>query len=240
NDIPFPAKVVVTTSETVTADARKRIEAAFQCRIFDSYSAVEMCVFASQCEYGRYHISPEIGIPEIVDRTGHPVPPGVMGEVICTGLQNMLQPLIRYRVGDAARWAVDQDCRCKRQMPVLENIEGCFEDICYTPDGRETLRFDTVFKGVENIGEAQVVQEKIDLFTVHVVPTNGFDERDAEKIKRNMQLHVGNVHTEVKSVDAIARTASGKFRAVICNLSHEERTHIGQNEADARALQTQL
>ena len=241
NDMPFPAKVVITTSETVTADARKRIEAAFQCRICDSYSAVEMCVFASQCEYGRYHVSPEVGLLEIVDRTGHPVPPGVMGEVICTGLQNMLQPLIRYRVGDAARWATEQDCRCRRQMHVLENIEGRFEDICYTPDGREMLRFDTVLKGIKNIREAQVVQEKIDLFTVHVVPTNGFDERDAETIKRNMQLHVGNVHTEVKSVDAIARTASGKFRAVICNLSREEKTLIRQTRADdARPPQTQL
>jgi phenylacetate-coenzyme A ligase PaaK-like adenylate-forming protein len=223
NDTPFPAKAVVTTSETVTAETRKKIETAFQCRIYDSYGAVEMCVFASQCEYGSYHLSPEISLVEIVDRTGHPVPPGVMGEVICTGLQNMLHPLIRYRVGDIARWAIDQDCRCGRQMPILENIEGRFEDICYTPDGRETLRFDTVFKGIENVREAQVVQEKIDLFTVNVVPTNGFDERDIETIKHNMQLHVGNVHTEVKTVDAIARTASGKFRAVICNLPLEEK-----------------
>jgi phenylacetate-CoA ligase len=241
NDMPFPAKAVVTTSETVRADVRKRIESAFQCRIYDSYGAVELCVFASQCEYGRYHVSPEVGLLEIVDRMGHPVPPGVMGEVICTGLQNRLQPLIRYRVGDVARWAVDQDCRCSRHMPVLENIEGRFEDICYTPDGREMLRFDTVFKGVENIREAQVVQEKIDLFTVHVIPTNGFDERDIETIKHNMQLHVGNVHTVVKSVDAIARTASGKFRAVICNLSREEKTLVSQTGPDdARPLQTQL
>ena len=241
NDMPFPAKAVVTTSETVTADTRKRIETTFQCRIYDTYGAVEGCLFASQCEYGRYHVSPEIGLLEIVDRMGHAVPPGVMGEVICTGLHNLLQPLIRYRVGDVARWAVDQDCRCNRQMPVLENIEGRFEDICYTPDGREMLRFDTVFKGIENIREAQVVQEKIDVFTVHVVPTNGFDERDIETIKHNMRLHVGNVHTEVKSVDAIARTASGKFRAVICKLSHEEKTLIAQTEPDdARHLQVQL
>ena len=37
------------------------------------------------------------------------------------------------------------------------------------------LRFDTVFKGIENIREAQVVQEKIDSFTIYVVPVNGFN-----------------------------------------------------------------
>jgi phenylacetate-CoA ligase len=99
-DLPAPAKAVFTTSETVLDYARKAIEAAWQCRVYDRYGAVEGCVFASQCEYHRYHVSPEVGIIEIVDHEGQPVPPGVTGEVICTGLQNMLQPLVRYRIGD--------------------------------------------------------------------------------------------------------------------------------------------
>jgi len=218
NDLPAPAKAVFTTSETVTAQARETIEAAWQCRIHDRYGAVEGCLFASQCEYGRYHVSPEIGIIEIVDHQGEPVPPGMMGEVICTGLQNTLQPLIRYRIGDVARWAADQRCACGRHMPILEAIEGRFEDLCYTPDGRQMLRFDTVFKGVESIREAQVVQERLDLFTIYIVPANGLNQNDIERIKSNMKLHAGNVETQIKSVTSIARTTSGKFRAVICKL----------------------
>src|SRR5262249_208098 len=199
NDLPVPVKAVFTTSETVTADARERIEKAFQCRIYDRYCAVEMCLFASQCEYGRYHVSPEVGIIEILDSQGNKVPPGVMGEVICTGFQNTLQPLIRYRIGDVARWTIDQNCPCRRAMPILEAVEGRFEDICYTPDGRKVLRFDTVFKGVENIREAQVVQERIDSFTIYVVSTDGFNNHDIETIENNMKLHVGSLHTKVKT-----------------------------------------
>jgi phenylacetate-CoA ligase len=151
-----------------------------------------------------------------------------MGEVICTGLQNTLQPLIRYRIGDVARWAIDQHCLCDRHMPILEAIEGRFEDICYTSDGREMLRFDTVFKGVENIREAQIVQEGLGLFTVYVVPADGFDTNDIEKIRSNMQLHVGNVHTNIQLIAAIPRSTSGKFRAVVCNLSPEEKREIRQ------------
>ena len=223
NDLPAPAKAVFTTSETVTDQIRESVETAWRCRVWDRYGAVEMCVFASQCEFGRYHVSPEVGIIEIVDRAGHPVPPGVMGEVICTGLQNTLQPLIRYRIGDVARWSIEQNCLCGHQMPILEAVEGRFEDICYTPDGREMLRFDTVFKGVEHIREAQVVQEKLDCFTVYVVPGEGFDAHDVERIRSNMRLHVGNVRTDVKPVETILRTASGKFRAVICNLPPEQK-----------------
>ena len=226
NDLPAQAKAVFTTSETLTDQARQAIEAAWQCPIHDRYGAVEACVYASQCEYGRYHISPEVGIVEIVDRAGQACPPGISGEVICTGLQNLLQPLIRYRIGDVARWSNTGDCPCGRFMPVLEAIEGRFEDLCYTPDGRQMLRFDPVFKGIENIREAQVVQEGLNLFVVYVVPADGFNQHDAEQIKRNMYLHIGDVQTQVKPVPAIARSSSGKFRAVICNLSPEERHYL--------------
>jgi len=223
NDLPAPAKAIFTMSETLEERAREAIEKAWQARVYDRYGAVEGCMFASQCEHGRYHVSPEVGIIEILDRGGNPCPPGVMGEVVCTGLQNTLQPLIRYRVGDVARWAENQECPCGRQMPILEAIEGRFEDICFTPDGREMLRFDTVFKGVETIKEAQVVQEKLDLFRVLVVPGDGFGSHDVEKIKENMKLHVGNVETLVEAVANIPRSSSGKFRAVICKLPPHQR-----------------
>ena len=226
DDLPAPAKAIFTMSETLTVQARQAIEKTWQGRIFDRYGAVEGCMFASQCEVGKYHVSPEVGIIEILDRAGKPCPPGEIGEVICTGLQNTIQPLIRYRVGDAARWAVDQQCACGRQMPILEAIEGRFEDICFTPDGREMLRFDTVFKGVDTIKEAQVVQERLDLFKVYVVPGQNFGSSEIELIQKNMKLHVGEVQTIVEPVPEIPRSSSGKFRAVICNIPPDQRPAV--------------
>jgi phenylacetate-CoA ligase len=223
NDKPAPAKAIFTTSETVTELHRQTIENAWQCKIYDRYGAVEGCMLAFQCEHGRYHVSPEVGVIEIINTKGQPCALGELGEVICTGLNNLLQPLIRYRTGDVACWAVDQSCPCGRQMPILESIEGRVEDICITSDGRQMLRFDTVFKGVENIREAQVVQEQLDLFTILLVPGNSFDDHDIQKIKDNMRLHAGEVRVNVHLVDQIERTASGKFRAVICNLNQNEK-----------------
>jgi phenylacetate-CoA ligase len=108
-------------------------------------------------------------------------------------------------------------------MPILEAIEGRFEDVCVTADGRELSRFDTVFKGITSIREAQVVQERLDLFRVCVVPSSDFSERDIEQLKRNMRLHVGDTPTEVVTVDAIERSPSGKFRAVICRVDGDVR-----------------
>jgi phenylacetate-CoA ligase len=225
-DMPAPARAIFTTSETVTTQMREAIEAAWQCRIFDRYGAVEGCVFASQCEHGSYHLSPEVGLVEILDQDGQPCPPGVIGEVVCTGLQNTLQPLIRYRIGDAGRWSTKESCACGRNLPMLEAIEGRFEDMCYTPDGRQTLRFDTVFKGVTKIREAQVVQERPDLFVIRVVPVEGFGPEDTKQLEHNMRLHVGDVEARVQSVPEIPRSASGKFRAVVCHLSTEEKESL--------------
>ena len=222
-DLPGSAKAVFTTSETITNEMRRVIESAWQCRVYDRYGAVEGCMFASQCEYGRYHVSPEVGVIEILDAAGNPCAPGKLGEVVCTGLQNTLQPLIRYRIGDAARWSVDQECGCRRQFPILESIEGRFEDICYTADGRQMLRFDTVFKGVTNLKEAQVVQQGPDLMLINVVPGEGFDQHDIRRLQSNMRLHAGNVETKVELVTSIPRSPSGKFRAVICNLKPEQK-----------------
>ena len=146
-----PARGVFTSAERLTEHVRHALETAWQCRVFDRYGAVEGCASASQCEFGRYHVSPEVGIIEILDAEGRDAAPGVEGEVVCTGLQNLLQPLIRYRLGDVARWSRQQDCPCGRMMPILEGIDGRLEDSCYTADGRRIVRFDTVFKGVANV-----------------------------------------------------------------------------------------
>jgi len=226
NDFPASPRCVITVSETVTDEARAAIEAAFQSRIFDQYGVVEWCVFAAQCEQGRYHVSPDVGVLEILDPQGNPSPPGQPGEVICTGLMNTLQPLIRYRVGDASSWAVDQSCRCGRHTPILDRIEGRVEDLCVTPDGRQVSRFTYVFKGISTIKEAQVVQEEPDLFAILVVPSEGFGANEVGRLKTNMRQHVGSAKVDVRIVEAIPRSASGKFRPTLCKLSAEQRREL--------------
>lgn len=221
-----PVKAIFTTAETLTDQTRQNIERAFSTRIFDRYGAVENCMYASQCEYGRWHVIPEVGIIEILDKNGQPCPPGIPGEVVCTGLQNTLQPLIRYRIGDMACWAADQSCPCGRNFDILESIEGRVEDLCITADGREMLRFDTVFKGVRGINESQVIQNAVNSFTIKVIPNDEFSIETVEKIQHNLQFHLGSVSSTVEPVSEIPRSPSGKFRAVICNIPPEEKERI--------------
>lgn len=223
NFLPAPARAICTVSESFSDIDRKMMEKAWQCKVFDRYTSVEGCMFVSQCEFGRYHVSPEAGIIEIVDSNGRPVKPGVSGRVVCTGLRNLLQPLIRYQIGDVARWSDEQDCLCGRKMPILEAIEGRLEDLCYTPDGRRIGGWNVLFKTIPYIREAQVVQESLRRFIVHVVPAAGFSQETINLIQQAMYLHVGKLQIDVKSVSSIPRSPSGKFRPAVCKLSQAEK-----------------
>jgi phenylacetate-CoA ligase len=232
---PPPSRGIFTTSEAVTPVDRERIERAFRAKVYERYGSVEGCAFVSQCEYGKYHLSPDVGIVEILDKNGKSCKPGELGEIVCTGLHNTLQPLIRYQIGDLGRWAKNQFCECGRQMPLLEAIEGRCEDLCVTIDGRELLRFDAVFKGVQNVREAQVVQEEVSHFVINVVPSQGFNSEDVALIKQNMSFHVGNVIIDVVLLEAIPRTSNGKFKAVLCKLSGSEISRLRSNQFATRS-----
>ena len=210
-----PIKAVVTTSEKLTPGMRKLISEAFNCPVFEEYSTVETALFASECEYGRLHLSPDAGITEILRPDGSPCQAGEVGEVVSTALLNTYQPLVRYRLGDLAAWA-PEPCPCGRQMPVLQEVVGRLEEVVTGPDGRQLVRFHGIFTDQPNIIEGQVIQESLTDFTVKVVGTERFSDRDADDIRSRMRQRLGaGVMIRVERVESIPRTSSGKFQAVI-------------------------
>ena len=45
---------------------RQIMEQAFHCKVFEEYSTVENVLFASECEHGRLHVSPDVAVVEIL------------------------------------------------------------------------------------------------------------------------------------------------------------------------------
>jgi phenylacetate-CoA ligase len=221
--IEVPLKAVVTTSEKLTREMRDSIARAFGCRAYEEYSTVENASFASECERGRLHVSPDAGIIEILRPDGSACLPEEEGEVVVTGLLRDHQPLIRYRLGDVAAWSAER-CPCGRAMPVLKEIVGRLEDVVTGPDGRQMVRFHGVFVDQPHVFEGQIVQEARDRIRVRVVPADGFAEADAREIARRIRQRLGpQVKVEVERVDRISRSGAGKFKAVISRCDETER-----------------
>jgi phenylacetate-CoA ligase len=165
------------------------------------------------------HVSPDVGIVEILRPDGSPCDPGEVGEVVTTCLMRSYQIFIRYRLGDLAAWD-PVPCPCGREMPVIKEVVGRLEDVVVGPDGRQMVRFHGIFVNQLHVIEGQIIQEALDLIRVKVVPTEGFDQLDEIDIKKRIEQRLGeSVKVIVETVSEIPRTKAGKFKAVISNLN---------------------
>lgn len=220
--------VALLNAEPVFPHQREAIERAFRCPVRETYGMSEMVAAASECEQGGLHLWPEAGRLEVMERDAH-VPAGIAGDFVCTGLLNLDMPLVRYRVGDRGALAPPSTgCACGRGLPVLDHVEGRSDDVLYTPDGRSVGRLDPVFKAGLPVREAQIVQDRLDRVRVRVVPADGYCARHADSIVERIRARMGVVTVLVEEVETIPRTATGKFRAVISELSTDERAWLAR------------
>lgn len=219
--LTFAPRAAVTSSERLTDRMRQVIAQAWNCKAYEEYGSVENCGLATECEEGGLHVSPDFGIVEIVDDAGNPVGPGVEGRVLCTGLLNDAQFLVRYEIGDTAMWSA-RTCACGRDhLPLLEAVTGRVEDVVVAPDGRELVRFHGIFIGLPHVLEGQVVQEALDQFCVRVITEDGFGGEQVREIQKRFDERLGPVSVRVERVAELERTARGKVRAVISLLRHD-------------------
>lgn len=216
-------KVAITNAEPVYEYQRSAISEAFGCPVRETYGMAEIVAAASECEHGSLHEWPEVGIIEVEDRDSE-----AAGDFICTGLLNADMPLIRYRVGDRGK-LTDRRCACGRTLPVIEQIEGRKDDVLFTKAGRAVGRLDPVFKGDLQIEEAQIIQNSLSEIVVKVVENEGFGKKQSDMLQARLRDRLGDVQIAIESVDSIPRTANGKFRAVLSNLSSEERRELHGN-----------
>ncbi|PPI79370.1 phenylacetate--CoA ligase family protein [Marinobacter flavimaris] len=207
----FQPKAVITNSETLLDWQRSRIELVFQCPVFDYYGTAEYVLFAGQDDRGIYQINPIIGITELeneADAEG-------AGEIIATTLTNTSMPLLRYQVGDHGVLATN-DQSSNVAISGLDSIIGRLDDYVVTPDGRRLGRMDHIFKGLEGIREAQIVQDGANHCTLKIVPQNSSTRVGEQLIESNFLSRTGReMAVSIEYVGAIPRGKNGKFKGVI-------------------------
>lgn len=208
-------EVAVANAEPLYDFQRETIAAAFDCPVRETYGMAEMVAAASECEQGSLHQWLDAGVIETDEND----------EFICTGLVNADMPLVRYRVGDCGRFAAER-CPCGRTLPLIKKIEGRSDDVLITADGRRVGRLDPVFKNDLPVLEAQIVQKTLRKVQVKLVPAAGFDKKAARDLRERICERMGDVEVVFEKVTAIPRTTRGKFRAVVCELSNEEKNAV--------------
>jgi phenylacetate-CoA ligase len=221
NNLDAPRlKAVLPSSEKLTAEMRQMFLDVYHCKTFDSWGSVEACGMVSQCEHGKLHVNLDAGIIEILDDELQPVSDGVAGDVYCTGLLNFDQPLIRYKIGDRMIWS-RSPCSCGRNMPVIEEIVGRTEDVVVGRDGREMVRFHSIFYGLEKIKKAQVIQENLETVHIKVEAERALSRDEENIITQRVVSQLGEINILIEEVSNIPLNRNGKFQAVISKVKRK-------------------
>ena len=216
----FPKLAAIQAiSETLTDEARKKIEAAFRSPVRNLYSCAEAGYLASPCPAGHgLHVHAENVILEILDDSGQPCRPGETGRVVLTVLHNFRTPFIRYDIGDFAALAA-QPCPCGRGLPLLTHVEGKARPHFKLPGGRCKHSSELVH-AITAIGahhQHQVVQKAFDHVIVRIVPnrewTAEHGERLVEAVRDFFEAPI-EVRLEVKQ--RLQPSPAGKLRSMVC------------------------
>lgn len=223
----MPFKACFTTGETLFAYQRAAIEKAFGCKMYNQYGCAEMAVFATECKHGYLHLSPEIGIVEVLDDKDQPVSDGQKGQLICTSLINSVQPFIRYRIGDIGSLSTDL-CSCGSPLPVLDTIEGRKGNVLVTSDGRQIgeAALSLLLYGVKGVAEVQIIQDDYNRFRICLVPGENYEVADGQEVMANLNQRLGQVEIHLELRDKIERTVGGKSNLVICNFSNKSQPKV--------------
>jgi phenylacetate-CoA ligase len=225
---PFPSvKAILCGSENLYPWQRELLEGAFQCRVYSWYGHTEIAALAGECEKSTYyHIFPEYGYVELINKDGEPVrDDNEMGEIVATGLNNFAMPFIRYRTMDLAV-LVNDKCECRRNYPLLKRVEGRLQELVVTKDKRfitlTALIFAQHFEAFSRVKEMQLIQEKEGELVVRIVKSPQYSNADQQEILSKMQRAVGGgLEINFDYVDHIPRTQSGKYKFLIQKLPIE-------------------
>jgi len=205
----FRPKVIITNSETLLLWQREKIESVFGCPVYDYYGTAEYVMFAGQDKTGIYRPNPIIGITEVeIDSDSNDT-----GRLLATSLTNKQMPLLRYNLGDTATLANSTEAAIG--TPGLNSINGRIDDYIETSDGRLIGRIDHIFKGVDGIREAQVVQSQPGWATIKLVKNQSTAFNECTLISNCKQRLGDDFRVVVEQVSEIPRGRNGKFRSVI-------------------------
>lgn len=215
--IKVKLKAALTTSETLTDAMKKTISEAFDCKVFDHYGAAERVCDIHTCEHGSYHIISEYGLTEFL-----PIEDEVENQykIVATGFWNLGMPLIRYDTCDIIEKS-DIICACGRAYPVVKSISGRQSDIIRTPSGREygPTYLARVVKEARNIMACRIVQDALNHIRVEFIPGRNFVDDDLAYFKKHLlQLLPSELEIDLKQVDAIPKTRSGKTKLIISRI----------------------
>jgi phenylacetate-CoA ligase len=214
-----PPKAIGLTAAPVTPAQKRFLRDVFGAPAYDHYQCIEVPMIAGECARADgLHVFADSRLIELLDRDGRPVGPGETGEVVITDFRNRVFPLIRYRLGDLARWKPGP-CPCGVSFPMLEPVRGRISDVLRFPSGLVVAGegMNALFHPwPDAVRQVQLRQEADYSLTLRCVrgPDPNADAIMQHVVARLRNMVRGEVPVRLEIVDAIQHDR-GKPRTVV-------------------------
>ena len=226
---PFRLKTVILESENVYPEQRNAIGSFFGCNVCHYYGHTERLLVGGNCPGSdNYHMHPQYGFMEVLTPDGVEVDVGEEGELVATGFDNLVMPLIRYRTQDfvvKGGWSR----ACSRGFPTLSKVNGRAEEYVETKSGKR-VPFHNLLAGIHGnqwglVDKLQCIQDVAGKIRLLVIPAQGANPNEIiSKYSREIAKRVGSAELEIvgEIVDEIPATRSGKTKLFIKVISGED------------------
>lgn len=208
-------KTILCSGETLYDWQRDQIEKTFDCRVHAFYSHNEQTVFATTCNYSNYyHILPEYGITELINQDGkYATKENEMGEIVGTGFNNYIFPLIRYKTGDMGVYTTHK-CECGRECQLLKGIQGRLCEFVITKNNRYiplTGFYDAIAKCSKNVKDWQLIQETEGEVVIKIIRDDYYSNEDEQIIAKGLKKKFfKEINFTIQYTDQIPLAPSGK------------------------------
>jgi phenylacetate-CoA ligase len=188
----LPLRIAFIGAEPHSEDMRRRIEAAYGLKAYNSYGLSEMNGpgVAFECpEQNGLHVWEDSFLLEVVQpQTLEPAGPGEVGELVFTNLTREGMPLLRYRTRDLASFD-DRPCACGRSFRRLSRIQGRSDDMLIVKGVNIfPLQIDQVLMAMPEVGSHYLVEvtreDFSDLMQVKVEVQANFFQEDLKYLTR--------------------------------------------------------
>ena len=208
-------KGIITSAGTLYPDQKKLIEEVFNTKVYNRYGSREVGDMACSCEKDEgLHLNVFDHYIEILNDNLEPCKPEEIGQVYVTTLNNYVMPLIRYKIGDMAVPADDEQCSCGRGLPLIKKVVGRAGSMIKTEKGVfDSTALTTAFYYFESIKEYQVVQKRMEYIVINIVLADDkLWKTEKILIENKLKKILGNsVTLDFQIVTEIKPSKSGKY-----------------------------
>ncbi|HYP26975.1 MAG TPA: hypothetical protein VE262_09670 [Blastocatellia bacterium] len=204
----YPSRCFITGGEKLLPHHRQAVESVFESPVYERYGSRDAGYIAFQkfpardfeVDWSNIFVEPESG--------------EASSSVLVTKLHADGFPMLRYRIGDLARFP--EGARPGHPALALREVVGRDVDRIWLPDGRwiHGLEMPHLIKDYP-VRAFNVVQRADYSIEVNIVPRNTFGDESRRRLLAIMSINFQGLPVKIEMVDEIPRTKANKWRPVI-------------------------